>query len=60
MKNHFSYLDCGVSLAKDSQTTCREQKHKMTDFGEDMEEFNNWLVEWETDVHRGIGKVDHG
>ena len=25
-----------------------------------MEEFNDWLVEWETDAHRGIGKVDHG
>ena len=25
-----------------------------------MEEFNGWLVEWETDAHQGIGKVDHG
>ena len=25
-----------------------------------MEEFNGWLVEWETDAHQGIGNVDHG
>ena len=23
-------------------------------------EFNDWLVEWETDANQGIGKVDHG
>ena len=32
----------------------------MTDFGKDVEEFNGWLVEWETDANQGIGKVDHG
>ena len=32
----------------------------MADFGKDVDEFNDWLVEWETDAHRGIGKVDHG
>ena len=25
-----------------------------------MEEFNDLLVEWETDAHQGIGNVDHG
>ena len=25
-----------------------------------MEEFNDWLVEWEIDANQGIGKVDHG
>ena len=37
-----------------------ENKHKLADFGEDVEEFNGWLVEWETDANQGIGKVDHG
>ena len=32
----------------------------MGDFGKDVGEFNDWLVEWETDAHQGIGMVDHG
>ena len=32
----------------------------MADFGKEVEELNDWLVEWETDAHQGIGKVDHG
>ena len=43
-----------------AKPTCHEQKHKTTDFGEDVEEFNGWLVEWETDANQGIGNVDHG
>ena len=37
-----------------------EQKHKLTDFRKDVEEFNDLLVEWETDPHQGFGNVDHG
>ena len=45
-----------------AKPTCHEgeKNHKMTDFGKDVEEFNDWLVEWETYAHQGIGKVDHG
>ena len=32
----------------------------MTNFGKDVEEFNDWLVEWESDTHQGIGKVGQG
>ena len=42
------------------EPTCHKEKHKMTDFGKDVEEFNDWLVEWETDAHQGIAKVDNG
>jgi len=59
MKNqHFPCLDCGVSLAKDwpvAKPTCHEQKHKTTDLAEDVEDFNDWLVEWETDAHQRRG-----
>ena len=37
-----------------------ENKHKLTDFKKDVEEFDGWLVELETDAHQGIEKVDHG
>ena len=45
-----------------AKPTCHkgEKKHKMTDFGKDVEEFDGWLVEMETDAHQGIGKVDNG
>ena len=43
-----------------AKPTCHKQKHKLTDFGKDVEELNGWLVEWETDAYQGIGKVDHG
>ena len=43
-----------------AKATCHEQKHKLTDFGKDVEEFHDWLVELETDAHQGIGKVDYG
>ena len=43
-----------------AEPTCHEQKHKMTDFGKDVEEFNDWLVELETDAHQGVGKLDQG
>ena len=35
-----------------------ELKHKLADFGKDVEDFNGWLIEMETDAHQGIGKVD--
>ena len=43
-----------------AKPTCQDQNHKLTDFGKDVEEFNGWLVEWETDANQGIGRVDHG
>ena len=43
-----------------AKPTCHEQNHKVADFGKDVEELNDWLVEWEADTHQGIGKVDHG
>ena len=43
-----------------TEPTCHEQKHKLTDFGKDVEEFHSWLVELEADAHEGIGNVDHG
>ena len=36
------------------------ENHKTTNFGKDVEEFNGWLVEWETGTHQGIRNVDHG
>jgi len=49
-----------VTCKRLAKATCHEQKHKLTDFGKDVEEFHGWLVELETDAHQGIGKVDYG
>ena len=37
-----------------------EEKHKISDFGKDVKEFDGWLVEMETEANQGIGKVDKG
>ena len=29
---------------------CHEEKHKMTDFGKDVKEFDGWIVEMETNA----------
>ena len=39
---------------------CHEEKHKISDFGKDVKEFDGWLVEMETEANQGIGKVDKG
>ena len=39
---------------------CQQKEHKTTDFGQDVKEFDNWLVELEAGAHQGIGNVDLG
>ena len=39
---------------------CHEEKHKMTDFGKNVKEFDSWLVEMETDANQGIQEVGKG
>ena len=43
-----------------AKPTCQQKEHKTTDFGQDVKEFDGWLVELKTDAHQGIEKVDHG
>ena len=39
---------------------CHEQKHKVTDFGKDVKEFDGWIVEMETGANQGIEEVGKG
>ena len=39
---------------------CHEQKHKVTDFGKDVKEFDGWIVEMETDANQGVEEVGKG
>ena len=39
---------------------CHEQKHKVTDFGKDVKEFDGWIVEMETGTNQGIEEVGKG
>ena len=43
-----------------AKPNCQQLKHKTTDFGQDVKEFDVWLVELKTGAHQGIEKVDHG
>ena len=43
-----------------AKPTCQQKEHKTTDFGQDVKEFDGWLVELKTDAHQGIGHVDQG
>ena len=51
----FNRLWCGTCkrLAKPK---CHEEKHRVSDFVKDVNEFDGWIVEMETDANQGVGK----